>query len=276
MTGLTAPAVRLHLLGGFQLRVDDTPVEIKPAPQRLLAMLALAGAAVQRTFAAGQLWPDASRERGQANLRTTIWRLRTVPCELVRGSKTHVRLGADVWVDVRDGLNSDDWDQPDRVLSSLRPETSLLADLLPDWYDDWLDTERERIRQLRLAALERSGELLLAQGQPAAGIQLGLRAVALEPLRESAQRLVIRCHLAEGNLVEAVRQYERFAIVLARELGATPSQRMAALVAGLLSARDAGRGPDNAAPCRPASRVSSTDGRVEGIRLPGAAPAWPG
>lgn len=272
MTGPTTPAVRLHLLGGFELRVDDTPVEIKPAPQRLLAMLALAGAAVQRTFAAGQLWPDASRERGQANLRTTIWRLRTVPCELVRGSKTHVRLGTGVWVDVRDGLDSDDWDQPDGVLRGLRPESGLLADLLPDWYDDWLDTERERIRQLRLAALERSGEILLAQGRPAAGIQLGLRAVALEPLRESAQRLVIRCHLAEGNLVEAVRQYERFATVLARELGATPSPRMTSL----LTARGAGRGPGNAAPFRPASPVSSTGGRVVGSRGSGAGVGWPG
>lgn len=249
-----APAVRLHLLGGFELRVDGAVVEIKPAPQRLLAMLALAGAAVQRTFAAGQLWPDASRERGQANLRTTIWRLRTVPCELVRGSKTHVRLGAGVWVDVRDGLAGEGWDEPDLVLRGLRSETSLLADLLPDWYDDWLETERERIRQLRMAALERSGELLLARGHPAAGIQLGLRAVALEPLRESAQRLVIRCHLAEGNLIEAVRQYERFAAFLRRELGVDPSPRMAELLPR--SRRGPGKSPDARATEIPAAPVS--------------------
>ncbi|MFC3737712.1 AfsR/SARP family transcriptional regulator [Paractinoplanes deccanensis] len=225
MTGHEAPAARLHLLGGFELRVHGATVEIKPAPQRLLAMLALAGTTIQRGFAAGQLWPDASAERAQANLRTTMWRLRHVPCELVHGTKTHIRLGAEVWVDVREGL-SDSGD----VLRGPRSGTALLADLLPDWYDDWLDTERERIRQLRLAALERDGEVMLEAGHPADGIQLGLRAVALEPLRESAQRLVIRCHLAEGNLIEAVRQYERYAASLRRDLSAEPSPRMAELL----------------------------------------------
>ncbi|MGW0229316.1 AfsR/SARP family transcriptional regulator [Actinopolymorpha singaporensis] len=230
MTEPSVPAVRLQLLGGFELRVDDAVVEVKPAPQRLMALLALAGAAVERTFAAEQLWPDASRERAQANLRTTVWRLRHVSCELVASSKTHVRLAAQVWVDVREGLAEVQRADPAAVLRTVGLEATLLADLLPDWYDDWLETERERIRQLRLAGLERCGEQLLAAGHPADGIQLGLRAAAIEPLRESAQRLVIRCHLAEGNLVEAVRQYQRFAALLGRELGAAPSARLTDLI----------------------------------------------
>jgi len=132
------------------------------------------------------------------------------------------------------------------VLRAPGSEATLLADLLPDWYDDWLETERERIRQLRLAELERNGERLLASGHAAEGIQLGLRAAALEPLRESAQRLVIRCHLAEGNLIEAIRQYERFAALLARELGAMPSARMADLIR----------------PCRAPARGVAAENRV--------------
>ena len=258
MTKLPTPAVRLQLLGGFELRVDDDVVEVKPAPQRLLALLALAGAAVERTFAAWQLWPDASRERAQANLRTTVWRLRHVPCELVTSSKTHVRLAADVWVDIREGLTDVRRADPDVMLRTPGSEATLLADLLPDWYDDWLETERERIRQLRLAELERNGERLLASGHAADGIQLGLRAAALEPLRESAQRLVIRCHLAEGNLIEAIRQYEWFAALLSRELGATPSARMADLIRPFHAhhAGPAGGGAcgDERSPRTPASR----------------------
>jgi DNA-binding SARP family transcriptional activator len=229
MTATLAPAAWLRLLGGFELRVGGEVVEVKPAPQRLLALLALADAAVERAFAAGQLWPDACRERAQANLRSTVWRLRDVRAELLTASKTHVGLAAGVWVDVRHGLAD-----PDGPLSGPRPEATLFADLLPDWYDDWLDTERERIRQLRLAGLERRGERLLASGRTADGIQVGLRAVAMEPLRESSHRLVIRCHLAEGNLVEAIRQYDRFAALLGRELGVAPSAGMTDLV-------DAGR-----------------------------------
>jgi DNA-binding SARP family transcriptional activator len=210
--------------------VDDDVVEVKPAPQRLLALLALADAAVERVFAAGQLWPDTSRERAQANLRSTLWRLREIPAELLTSSKTHIRLAVGVWVDIREGLADMQRTGPDGAPCLLRPEATLLADLLPDWYDDWLETERERIRQLRLAGLERTGERMLASGHAADGIQLGLRAVALAPLRESSHRLVIRCHLAEGNLVEAVRQYDRFAALLGRELGAAPSVGMADLI----------------------------------------------
>ena len=70
----------------------------------------------------------------------------------------------------------------------------------------------------------------LAAGCTDEAIQLGLRASAMEPLRESPHRLVIRCHLAEGNLVEAVRQYDRYAALMERELGASPSPHMRVLL----------------------------------------------
>lgn len=223
----------MRLLGGFELRVADATVEVKPGPQRLLALLALTGAPLDRTFAACQLWPEATRERAQANLRSTLWRLHDVPATLITASKTHLGLAAAVWVDVRQGLAELQRVDPDATADALHCEATLLADLLPDWYDDWLETERERIRQLRLAALERCAEGALATGRPAEGIQLGLRAAALEPLRESPHRVVIRCHLAEGNVVEAVRQYQRFAALLHRELNAAPSALMTRLLAAL-------------------------------------------
>ena len=104
LTVLSAPAVRLQLLGGFELRVNDAVVEIKPSLQRLLAMLALAGAGGpahlrRRPAVAGRVPGTGPGQTAHHHLR-----LRPVPCELVRASKRHVRLGADIWVDVRDGL----------------------------------------------------------------------------------------------------------------------------------------------------------------------------
>jgi DNA-binding SARP family transcriptional activator len=54
-------------------------------------------------------------------------------------------------------------------------------------------------------------------------VQVGLAATAAEPLRESAHRLLIQVHLAEGNVAEAVRQYELYRGLLATELGIEPS-----------------------------------------------------
>jgi DNA-binding SARP family transcriptional activator len=105
------------------------------------------------------------------------------------------------------------------------------GELLPDWYDDWLVTERERLRQLRLHALEESVRVLIERGRLSEAIDLGLRAVAMEPLRESAHRLVIRAHLAEGNRAEALRQYRCCADLLRHELAVEPSAQMAVLLA---------------------------------------------
>ena len=222
MAEKTDERVELRLLGGFDLRVDGAGVEVQPAAQRLLALLALTGTVVERPFAAFQLWPDTAEDRAKANLRSTVWRLRRMPGDLVRATKTHIGLDRGVWVDVRHGLARDGDPAP----------PGMHIELLPDWYDDWLVTERERIRQLHLHALERQAERLLAQGRHDDAIQLGLCASAMEPLRESPHRLVIRCHMAEGNLIEAVRHYDRYAGLLRRELGAAPSPLMRALADG--------------------------------------------
>jgi DNA-binding SARP family transcriptional activator len=220
----------LHLLGGFELRIDGEVVDVQPVAQRLLALLALTSAALERSFVAYQLWPDVAEERAKANLRSTVWRLRRCSGDVVKASKTQMQLAPWVWVDVCDGLAESDDDGRVPSLAGRRTDATINAELLPDWYDDWLVIERERIRQLGLHALEDRADELLAAGCTDEAIQLGLRASAMEPLRESPHRLVIRCHLAEGNLVEAVRQYDRYAALMKRELGASPSPHMRVLL----------------------------------------------
>ena len=75
----------------------------------------------------------------------------------------------------------------------------------------------------------------------------------------TAHRTLVRIHRAEGNLVEALRTYESFREVLAAEMGAAPSERMEALVAGLrcrpagstvVPLRGAGRRPAGVAATR--------------------------
>jgi len=232
-----AASLRLKLLDGFELQVDGLVVEVQPAGQRLLAFLALAGAPVERTFAAGQLWPDACDERAKANLRSAIWRLRRIHHLLVRPSKSHVTLMSGVWVDVRDGLRElSSGGRSLEMIDGVDVGAVLREDLLPDWYDDWLITERERVRQLRLHLFERCACELIDQGRMAEAIQIGLRGIAMEPLRESAHRVVVVAHLAEGNIAEALGQYHRFTGLIMRELGTTPSDQLRSLVSPWLPA----------------------------------------
>jgi DNA-binding SARP family transcriptional activator len=107
------------------------------------------------------------------------------------------------------------------------------GELLPDWYDDWVLVERERYRQLRLHALERLCADLTRAGAYARAVDIGLLAVAEEPLRESGHRALIRVHLAEGNAGEALRQYQTYARAIQEELGLQPSRHMDDLVHGI-------------------------------------------
>ena len=65
---------------------------------------------------------------------------------------------------------------------------------------------RSRCCAERLTAARRFGPALEA----------ALAAVAGEPLRESAHRVLIKAHLAEGNVSEAIRQYHFYRTLLQR------------------------------------------------------------
>jgi DNA-binding SARP family transcriptional activator len=111
----------------------------------------------------------------------------------------------------------------------------LTGELLPDWYDDWVLIERERLRQLSLHALEALGERLLGTARLGGALEAALAAIAMEPLRESAHRLLIRIHLTEGNAAEAIRQFDLCRRLFREQLGLEPSPQLAQLVSNLTS-----------------------------------------
>ncbi len=221
--------VQLRLFAGFELTVGDAAIDLQPAARRLLAFAALARGRIGRAFTAYQLWPDKSEDRAKANLRSAIWRLQKVPVPLIGSTRSELWLQDTVWVDARQGLAAMTEACLEELIDNTVPYGVLECELLPDWYDDWLVTERERLRQLRLATLEQQAERLLASGRTREAIHAALTAVAVEPLRETAHRVVIRAHAAEGNIVEAHRQYRRFEDLLQRELGVAPSADIRAL-----------------------------------------------
>jgi len=223
-------AVELRLLGGFGLEVDGRRVEMTPAAQRLLAFVALTPRGVDRSYTAFQLWPEQSEERAKANLRSTLWRLSKAPADLIAATKTHLRLCPWVWVDVRHGLADLAAAGADAFVAAALPYQALDSDLLPDWYDDWLMIERERLRQLRLGSLEEAARAATAAGRFARAVQLALATVSIDPLRESGHRLAIEAHLANGNRFDAHRQYDTYARLLRNQVGATPSSQLTRLV----------------------------------------------
>lgn len=200
------------------------------AAQRLLALLAVCRRPVRRSIVSASLWPETDDAHAGQNLRSVLHRLcASTELPVVAADRSTLCLTHEVRVDLHDCTDlalrvcdgemhsppGDGAGEPGRPapvdLSDLPDHRALTAafreDLLPDWHDEWLHFERERHRQLRMHALE-----------------------ALAGRLRTARRAVIEVHLAEGNVGEALRQYDACRHLLDDGLGIRPSKAPQALV----------------------------------------------
>jgi DNA-binding SARP family transcriptional activator len=232
--GVIRPSSRnaLSLLDAFELRCEGRVVRLPMTAQRLLAFIALHEHPLLRPYVAGVLWTDASVDRAAGNLRSSLWRLRRPGYRLVDATATHLELAPSVDVDVRRAMAMAHhvMEGTADCASLNAPDLHLDAELLPDWYEDWVSFRRERFRQLGLHALEALAERQMTLGRLGHALEAALAAVHSEPLRESAHRTLIRVHLAEGNASEALRQYELCKYLLRDRLSLEPSPHLEALV----------------------------------------------
>jgi DNA-binding SARP family transcriptional activator len=211
-------------------------VPVAPGSQRLLALLALHDTALGRAYVAGRLWGDSTESHAHGSLRSALWKLRTARPGVVWVRGDNLALPPSIDVDVRRAvglsraLMSGCFDE--EVVTALL-EPRFCCELLPGWYDEWVLVERERYRQLNLHALESLCEHLTAARRYGVAVLAGLAAIDREPLRESAHRALMKVHLAEGNVGEAIRRYRLYETIAARDLGVAPSTMMRSLLGGI-------------------------------------------
>jgi DNA-binding SARP family transcriptional activator len=268
---------RLHLslLGGFAARRgprSPVPLASRKA-QALLAYLALRpGETHPRARLAALLWGDAGEAQARSSLRQTLVTLRRA----LPGDGLLVAAGDALGL--RPGAVAADVPAFERLVASGAPGAlaravaayrgDLLDGLAVDApaFEDWLRTERERLRELAVGAL---GRLLAHEeraGRTERAIRTAGRLLAVDPLRESAHRTLMRLHLRQGHRALALRQYQQCVEVLQRELGIEPEAETQALYRDLL--RRAGPGP--AAASGPGSaNVPREAGRAAPGALPG-------
>jgi DNA-binding SARP family transcriptional activator len=151
----------LHLLGEFAVYRGDRRVELPPACQRVVALIALKRRPVHRLWVCATLWPQAPTRRAVASLRSATWRLRPLGVEpLLSVDPQYLQLGPDVSVDWHDAL--------DLIGQLVQGEISagLIADLLPllragelldRWSEPWVVNERASYHALRMRAYEALG-----------------------------------------------------------------------------------------------------------------------
>jgi len=223
---------RVGLLGGFELTWNGGFVPLPQSSQRFMAYLALQDRPRSRAHVAGALWPEATDQHANANLRSVLWRAHQPLDGLVEVGARHLFLASDVAVDVREllalaRLLLDSGGRGELKDTDLR---LLTADVLPDWSEEWVVSERERVRQLRLHALEALCARFTQAGRIGDAVEAGLAAVEADPFRESAHRVLMLAHLAEGNRAQVMDQYRSYRQLLRQELGVGPSPELEELI----------------------------------------------
>lgn len=227
----------LRVLGGFELVIGSRPVALGLSCQRLMTLLALNDGQIARGQAAGLLWPEVTNSRANANLRSVLWRLQRSCPEVLDASFQDLRLSAGVRVDLHEVtmiarrlLDRTSPLHPDELRQAL--QSNLYEDITPHLGDEeWLVVERERLHQLRLHAIEALCDQLIDAGWYGAAVDAALSVITDDPFRESAHRVLIKAYMAEGNHLDARRQYAGYRNMLRAELGLEPSDQLKRLVA---------------------------------------------
>lgn len=212
----------LHLLGPPRIvRGDGQGVVLRGHKAwGLLAYLALRPAGASRSHLAGLLFADA--EDPLAALRWNLTELRRgLGDTALRGDLLTLPRETLALVDL-DVLAHGGW-QDGLALPGLGGELlegqhfSGCAS-----FQVWLDGERRHVASLTTALLREAALAQLSEGAAADAVSLARRLVALEPLDENFQVLLVRCLAAAGDGIGAARQAVACRALFQRELGTAP------------------------------------------------------
>jgi DNA-binding SARP family transcriptional activator len=182
--------------------------------RRLVAYLAVHPRPQDRAGLAADLWPNVSGERLLSEAVAAVG----VPGLLVDGPDGSIALAADVQVDLAEAMRLVRV-LPEIPAADLADTTLLTADILPGWTAAWIVVERERFRQLRLYAIEERSQRLTAAGRFEDAVAMAELAARSAPSRESARRVLIEAHLAQGNIAAAVAEYDSYHELLRSSVG---------------------------------------------------------
>jgi len=94
---------------------------------------------------------------------------------------------------------------------------------------EWAQARRDELRRGFEAALLATGRLHDAAGRYQAAVTAFRRAVAHEPLNETAHRELMSCWARLGETARAIRHYQELVELLREQVGVAPAAETTAL-----------------------------------------------
>ena len=228
-----------RLLGGLRIERDGAAVELGPQRARGLVayLLVHRDRPHPRARLAYVLWPESNEAQARTNLRKTLHQVRRSLPEaeglvVLDAQALTWRPEAEFELDVARFDEAVERAQRAEAAGELDLEREHLeaaanlyrGDLLPELYDDWLETERERLHQRFGHVLERLVDVLWLQRDDRAAVDYAQRLVQHDPLVESSYRQLMRLHARSGERAKALHVYHRCASILQEQLRIAPGE----------------------------------------------------
>jgi predicted ATPase/DNA-binding SARP family transcriptional activator len=243
-------ALAFQFLGPPQLILENEPVNInRRSIVALLAYLAVnddgqARRTYTRESLSALLWPDYNQVKAFTNLRHTLWEIQKAfgPGLLIADRETiGLQADANVWVDVQrfESLLSESQTQSDVSLRiPLLTESVKLYrhHFLTGFnlknsptFDAWSLTKADELHHKLTQVLTLLTEDYCLLGDVESAVQYARRLVTLDPLNESAHRLLMQIYSQVGQHNAAMKQYQSFEQTLRKEMGLDPQPETRAL-----------------------------------------------
>jgi DNA-binding SARP family transcriptional activator len=276
----TPTRMELSVLGGFTARVDDVAVTLPTRKARaLVAYLALAPQnSCDREKLSGVFWCETGKEQGLQSLRQTLFTIRkalpqNVAPVLVANARTvtldPARIRVDA-VELESRLRDPTLENLEQVAALYRGELLDGCSLNEPVFEAWLTSERSRLCELIVSALDRLAELQAEAGAVESAIQTCLRLQRMDPWAEANTRALMRLYVKQGRRASALAHYQAFARALEKELGVLPERATRALYDDISALGDALPAPlATTATCmanRPATRLIGRDAELASLR----------
>ena len=241
--------VRIRVLGDLRVtRRDGTEGRVEEwrtgKTRDLLRLLALGdGRPIRADQLTELLWPGVVSHSARNRLRTAASQVRVTLGDRSVERHPDGYLLSNAVLDahqfaamaVRAGLAAGrgDWAA---VLPIARAAERLYRDDLHADDDDspWAVAERTRLQHLRRTMACDAAEAALYEQNEREALAFASLAVDLDPMNETAHRLLMRAHAAMGEIPAALRDFDQYRQRLVEELGVDPSPETRALHLELL------------------------------------------
>ncbi len=226
------PPLEVVTFGKSSIRVqgEEAVPEWTTLRELFFYLLAHQPRGVHRDQLLGAFWPETPIARAGQALKVALHRLRRSICETHHEAGWYSLVLPDGYVydagafeRLAEGLDSAG---PTTAEQAQRFEQALAlyqGDYLLEYYSDWAQAERERLKHLYLQLLHTVGAYYEGRADYPRAVEHYQKALAADEYQETVHQSLMRCYMALGDRHRAIQHFREMSVILKRDLGIEPA-----------------------------------------------------